>query len=142
MTGHSLGGALATLAAARHQADVLWTFGAPRVGDALFARSLAGTAIGRVVNGNDPVPAVPPPGRPWRFRHPGRPFLLRGGTMLRPRSVPSGTAARALIASLLARRRARSSTFGEAPAALADHAPINYTRHLAWIISEKTLPVR
>lgn len=32
-TGHSLGGALATLAAALHSPDYLYTYGSPRVGD-------------------------------------------------------------------------------------------------------------
>ena len=66
--GHSLGGALAKLNAdflsANHVADVrLYTFGAPRTGDGLFARQLTervGKAnIFRVSNPVDPVPMIP-----------------------------------------------------------------------------------
>ena len=65
ITGHSLGGALATLGAAYLSGWGLaacYTFGAPRVGDMGFSRSLR-TPIYRVVNPGDPVPLVP--GR-WR----------------------------------------------------------------------------
>ncbi len=75
ITGHSLGGALATLCAAdvaeswaqapeqRHQRPriVLHTFGSPRVGDAVFVSRLAAhvpTAL-RFVAGLDLVPSVP-----------------------------------------------------------------------------------
>lgn len=134
VTGHSLGGALATLAAVEFGADALWSFGAPRVGDAVFGRTLGSTCITRVVNGNDPVTAVPPPGFPWRFRHTGRPFLLHEGEVLRPRRAGSGAAARALFASLVERGQGGLTPFGEAPSALADHSPINYSRHLAWCL--------
>lgn len=69
LSGHSLGGAMAVLAAWRLQrqgrrvAGVI-TFGAPRVGNAAFARSCTASGldrrIWRVVWGGDPVPHVPP----------------------------------------------------------------------------------
>lgn len=72
-TGHSLGGALASLAAARHGDRChLVTFGAPRAGDAAFARALPEDSH-RVVNGRDAVPLLPPfppfadAGRGWRI---------------------------------------------------------------------------
>lgn len=65
-TGHSLGAALATLAAAQGgRVDGLYTFGSPRVGDAAFAgtleRRLAGLGLEhyRFVNGRDLVTTVP-----------------------------------------------------------------------------------
>ena len=67
-TGHSLGAALATLAAARMPPHAVYTFGSPRVGDAGFARHLADVPVYRLVNHCDLVPTVPPPG-PLKFRH-------------------------------------------------------------------------
>lgn len=76
VTGHSLGGALATLAAAKighlNGQDTiggLYTFGQPRVGDHAF-KAAAINAIGahkifRVYRNADPVPMVPR----WRYKH-------------------------------------------------------------------------
>jgi hypothetical protein len=72
ITGHSLGGALATMAAARlvgegvlrpEQIGGIYTFGQPRVGDAHFAQAYAlGARHFRVVHDNDVVTQVPPEG--------------------------------------------------------------------------------
>jgi len=60
-TGHSLGAALATLAADRHgDAQGVYTFGSPRVGNADFRKSYT-TRTFRFVHNNDIVPMVPPP---------------------------------------------------------------------------------
>ena len=62
ITGHSLGGALATLATWYISADALaacYTFGSPRVGDGGLTNHFR-TPIYRIVNGADPVPFVPP----------------------------------------------------------------------------------
>lgn len=63
-TGHSLGGALATLATwhtAGSRLAACYTFGAPRVGDSGLLDRFR-TPIYRIVNGADPVPMVPPAG--------------------------------------------------------------------------------
>ena len=73
ITGHSLGGALATIAAAAlsdNGIDVagVYTFGQPRVGDRLFVSQLNAHINGKVfrfVNNNDIVPHVPPPFSMW-----------------------------------------------------------------------------
>ncbi|CAI6091147.1 unnamed protein product [Clonostachys chloroleuca] len=64
-TGHSLGGALASMAAASLRdtglSVDLYTYGAPRLGNAVFNHFLAGLpgADYRVTNLDDPVPRVP-----------------------------------------------------------------------------------
>ncbi|HEX7534027.1 MAG TPA: lipase family protein, partial [Syntrophales bacterium] len=60
-TGHSLGAALATLAAKRYgKAQCLYTFGSPRVGDVDFADDFHISAY-RFVNNNDIAARMPPP---------------------------------------------------------------------------------
>lgn len=59
LTGHSLGGALATLALADLPGSRLVTWGAPRVGDRLFAESLQASSIERYVHCCDVVARVP-----------------------------------------------------------------------------------
>lgn len=62
ITGHSLGGALATLATrflASDSVGACYTFGGPRVGNAALASSIK-TPIYRVVNASDGVARVPP----------------------------------------------------------------------------------
>jgi pimeloyl-ACP methyl ester carboxylesterase len=105
-TGHSLGGALATLAAVRRPPTALYTFGSPRVGDDDFAASLGHLAdrIHRVVHGDDIVTTLPP--EAMGFRHVGNALTLDAPTR-------SGW-----FHWLLARFRP--------PKPLADHAPVNY----------------
>ncbi|MEM9484267.1 MAG: lipase family protein [Cyanobacteria bacterium P01_F01_bin.116] len=83
VTGHSLGGALATMAAASLQDNNmnvagLYTFGQPRVGDLTFTRqlntALSGKAF-RFINNNDVVPHVPPP---FSVRNPTRLYAHLG----------------------------------------------------------------
>lgn len=100
-TGHSLGAALATLAATRHAPKAIYTFGSPRVGNQAFARTLAGIPIYRVVDDEDIVATQPPD---WLgFVHVGVTHLLKEApedVLLSHLSVP--------------------------PKSLADHAPVNY----------------
>jgi len=58
-TGHSLGGAISTLAAMRYPFENVITFGEPRVGSNIGAAFKAKNHL-RYVNGKDPVPTVPP----------------------------------------------------------------------------------
>jgi triacylglycerol lipase len=72
--GHSLGAALATLAADKFDdARGVCTFGSPRVGDPAFAREFTTRFVNRCaryVNDHDVVTHVPPPLLiPWSYRH-------------------------------------------------------------------------
>jgi len=60
LTGHSLGAALATLAAARLPGSRLINFGSPRVGNGAFASELDGRFVRRYVNCCDLLTRVPP----------------------------------------------------------------------------------
>ena len=75
MTGHSLGAALATLAADRFPATAgVCTLGSPRVGDPIFAAGFDarfGGRSARYVNDTDIVTHVPTP-LPLPYRHVGR----------------------------------------------------------------------
>jgi len=87
-TGHSLGAALAQLAAVAYRADAVYTFGSPRAGNGAFAkRHEAQCPVFRFENCFDPVTMVPPATSPiqawmsWRqdrpvtlYRHAGEVF--------------------------------------------------------------------
>ncbi len=66
-TGHSLGAAVATLAAARRPGNGLYTFGSPRVGTKKFVKAMK-TPTFRVANTHDIITRTPPP---IGFRHVG-----------------------------------------------------------------------
>ena len=94
VTGHSLGGALATIAAAGlvdNSIDVagVYTFGQPRVGDRTFVNQLNSRTQGKIfrfVNNNDLVPHVPPPFSVWNptrfYGHVGKATYFDGKGMM------------------------------------------------------------
>lgn len=59
VTGHSLGGAMATLAGMRHSFEKVTTFGEPRVGIHID-KAFKSNSHTRYVNGDDPVTKLPP----------------------------------------------------------------------------------
>ncbi len=59
VTGHSLGGAMATLAGMKYKFEAVTTFGEPRVGRKINLAFQAKNHV-RYVNGNDPVTKLPP----------------------------------------------------------------------------------
>ena len=86
ITGHSLGGALATLCFLDLERTLgvkvsfapLYIYGAPRVGNAAFAAYSAsrGVPIFRVVHNRDPVPHLP--FEAWGYVHPPREVFFDG----------------------------------------------------------------
>ncbi len=82
MTGHSLGAALATLAADRFgEVQGVFTFGSPRVGNRRFKENYSIRTY-RFVNGNDMVTRVPPSGL---YVHVGEPKFIDHGGAIRNR---------------------------------------------------------
>jgi triacylglycerol lipase len=145
-TGHSLGAALATLAAATRFREggappaALYTFGSPRVGTAAFARSFPGTFLHcRVVNDRDVVARVPPRRLSAvvfgdAYRHVGTPFHIGHDGALE-REDPEDAPPRRL--DELAGRwreelaRIRAQGVWKCVEPLIDHAPVNYTARLS-----------
>ena len=78
VTGHSLGGAIATLCGARlthsDYRPVIYTFGAPRIGDHAFASRFDHIHLFRFVNNNDIVPRLPP--TKFGYVHPGQMWYI------------------------------------------------------------------
>jgi hypothetical protein len=131
-TGHSLGGAMALLAAGRRPAAAVYTFGAPKVGDAAFARSLRNMPIFRVVNNRDLVAVLPPSQIPFEFCHAGEPHHYSDG--LCPVEARPGGGAAGDVSEQNGGRRSGASWFSQRfmrpPEFLLDHAPVNYSRRL------------
>ena len=116
-TGHSLGGALATLAASHRSPLRTYTFGSPRVGDGDFARTIERDAFFRVVNNQDIVTQVP-----VGLLHVGILFYISTDGALH-RQPDYGFVRLDL-------KRNLPNNFGGPPQAIADHAPVNYVKHL------------
>jgi triacylglycerol lipase len=100
ITGHSLGGALATLCAidvaanSKFPAPIVYTIGSPRVGDAAFCNAFNRKVKNswRIYNENDLVPRVPSrtyvspiTGRVWQYEHVNSGYRLefQNGSLLR-----------------------------------------------------------
>jgi len=128
-TGHSLGGALATLAADQYGSGAeLYTFGSPRVGDRTFADHFRVNAY-CFVNNDDVVTKVPLPGS---YRHVGQmKYIDSEGVILDNPSLWVRLKAnfRRVVRNtfnlgLLRLRRVLPEN------ALIDHAPIYYAIHV------------
>ncbi len=102
-TGHSLGAALATLAASVKPPVALYTFGSPKTGDREFADSLSPVSIYRIINNLDIVPRLPPASC---FTHVGKPIHFAD------------------------RKRIIKQKPHDPPLFLSDHAPFNYSVQL------------
>jgi triacylglycerol lipase len=100
-TGHSLGGALAVLAASLKKPEAVYTFGSPRIGNCEFVTSTKHLNIYRVVNPRDIVAGV--------ISIPGIMHVGEAQYLITPKSTNA------------------QRLWFEAPGFLADHSPSNYT---------------
>jgi hypothetical protein len=128
-TGHSLGAALATLAAARRKPNGLFTFGSPRVGDEAFVRLLDGVRVQRIVNCSDMAATVP--GSILGYRHVGDPVFITATARL----LFAPSTLRVLFSKVagIARYWATLPLFRSGIVkgrSFADHAIVNYTAAL------------
>jgi hypothetical protein len=123
-TGHSLGAALATLAAARRAPRAVYAYGSPRVGDAQFVDLLKNVPIYRVIHGNDVVTTVPP--EAFGFRHAGEERRFGQRDLVFP--------------AFNARTMWSQLTTPVGP--LADHAPIRYVSFCADALATATPDVK
>jgi triacylglycerol lipase len=128
-TGHSLGAALATLAASKRPPHAVYTFGSPRVGNKEFVKIVKNIKIFRVVNNRDFATTIPSSsiqythvGKLYYIAHNNRMFINPKRTKialdrLKRDETLSETTNKKKLLSLL-------------PENLADHAPVNYVAHL------------
>jgi len=158
-TGHSLGGALAIVAAARAGATpefenlptTVYTFGSPRNGGAIFFNNYKfGNSTFRLVHGTDVV-ATGPAAQPGDYRHVGQAIQCKTGGIFdaqtpiiaagenKPDTVESTIKAgidgiRSFAAFRLFRRigpRPLDWLAGLLPTIVRDHVPANYFRALS-----------
>lgn len=128
MTGHSLGAALATMAAAHFDHSRLVTFGSPRVGNAKFCAIFANRLVERYVNCADIVTCLPPQSEYYQHVQ-GMRYIDRHGTLIpSPRTRDMIRDQAIAKAEYLISHCWKSENIGFR--SLADHAPINYVRAL------------
>jgi hypothetical protein len=135
--GHSLGAALATLSASRCLHDngpvkpaALYTFGSPRVGDAVFAESLKALSHSRIVDQADIVPDLPPELNIPPYKHTGTLHHILQANAPTSTFADNAQVLLHLGAELRKLRNATGKIDVEPPKFLADHAPVNYTARL------------
>ncbi len=123
-TGHSLGGALATLAASRMHPAALFTFGCPRVGDHRFDAYMRSVVHARFVGCRDVVTRLPPP--LFGFTHTGSHHYIThdGRVLVDPQRALVDADRQAAPAAF--RRLHRNQSRALPIRDLCDHAPINY----------------
>lgn len=131
-TGHSLGGALATLALSRFEGGggSLYTFGCPRVGNEAFCQRVAAMAdrgVYRFANRNDPVTHVAP--QNFGYMHTSSPMLHIDdeGRIQEMASAPIGDwVDLARVIQGFPRAGLIINLNSPAAAYLADHSPAQY----------------
>ena len=137
-TGHSLGAALATLAACRYEesgrdrrVQGLYTFGSPRVGDRAFAEAFSVSNHHRFVNNNDIVTRVPPK---FGYRHIEDYYYIDSQGKIVRNPTPSNRRCDEIAGFIdyyLCPIRSVTNLFSRAvPVHLHDHVPLAYSVHI------------
>jgi len=138
ITGHSLGAAMATLAASVLSPNWLVALGSPRVGDAAFVGTVTAANIQRIVNCCDVVTRLPPPVAGYTHL-PTCTYISRAGKV-----VPDPDAQFVDNDRMHARKEYLTEYAWKRGAVmvrdLADHAPINYIR--AFFVDTQDRPIR
>ena len=138
MTGHSLGAALATLCAGRYgNVQAVYTFGSPRVGNDFFKEQY-GVNTYRIVNNDDIVARVPPPGA---YRHVGELKFIDSDGIIRDHIIEKEYPVKKRPDETYGQENThpqkKNSFAGFVPAAFRDHVPLLYAVHLWNNIIEK-----
>jgi hypothetical protein len=127
-TGHSLGAAMATLAASLWTPTSLLTFGSPRVGDADFVAVLEKKQLDnyRYVDCSDLVARVPP-NNLLGYKHIGKPYYIDFARAVKQRDVDDPYISEDQTKAEVQYIEQYAWRIGDvAVRPLADHAPINY----------------
>jgi predicted lipase len=146
VTGHSLGGALASIAAYSLESQgrpvaACYTYGSPRVGDGNFARTLEKTPVYRLVNSTDVVPRVPL--KAQRYVHVGQlHYLNDAGRLFRPTEgsevVSQSDFFKVVGGSLLARLAgSRLAAVAAARPLIENHSIDHYMRKLKAVAQDR-----
>jgi hypothetical protein len=139
-TGHSMGGALAQLAATRHRPRAVYCFGAPRVGDRSFVAMMRTIPVFRVVNHRDIVAMLPPTNQILAFKPAGRLIYICAQGLLRLIEDEDAVAL-ACDEEAIDETKDESRWYGP-PRFLADHAPINYSARIAQYLRDRPVEIR
>ena len=126
LAGHSLGAALATLAASVLHPTFLFTIGSPRVGDAAFAATVAAVDGARIVDCCDAITRVPPSLSVYAHIRAAT-YINRDGVALQSPDPDTIAADRKRARAEYLRTHALQAG-AVLVRDLADHAPINYAR--------------
>jgi triacylglycerol lipase len=131
ITGHSLGAALATLAADRYaNVQGVYTFGSPRVGDGAFKKNFDAEAY-RIVNNQDIATRVPPPG--W-YKHVGDIKFIDGEGNIHDHIIEKEGLANQPRDELYGQETSNHPNKRDSasliPQSFKDHVPLLYTIHL------------
>ena len=131
MTGHSLGAALATLAADRYgKVQGVYTYGSPRVGDDTFKENFDVKAY-RIVNNKDIVAQVPPP---VKYKHVGEIKFIDGDGNIHDQVMENGRMDNQprdeLYGQENSNQRKKSQGLSIIPPSFRDHVPLLYAIHL------------